>query len=254
MILRPLAAPPLAPAAACSAWEAVAATQQQKAAAWRLITQPEHARLSGEMAAAMHLPALAPLPPGALRGIALHDEGWGPLDAEALAAGTLPRSFLHATPEEAGRAWKDSIELAAQDSPLAGYLVSRHFWRLGSELGEAAAQNDAQRALVRAFLAREEARQQKLLAESGLGRAQAERLVDLLQFCDLLSLYLCCGSREAVIFPQGFDGTPLRLRWRDDDDACLLDPSLFPAPLRLETKAAHFPAQAEPATLHWELH
>jgi len=36
--------------------------------------------------------------------------------------------------------------------------------------------------------------------------------VDLLQFCDLLSLYLCCGSNEDVEFPQRLAPSPIRLR------------------------------------------
>jgi hypothetical protein len=52
-----------------------------------------------------------------------------------------------------------------------------------------------------------------------------ERLVDLLQFCDLLSLYLCCGSHAHVQFPQAVGSRSITLR--RDGELCLLDPSPF---------------------------
>ena len=51
----------------------------------------------------------------------------------------------------------------------------------------------------------------------------------MLQFCDLLSLYLCCGAREAVEFPQSFGGRPLRLEPQSGDAACSISPSPFAA-------------------------
>ena len=48
----------------------------------------------------------------------------------------------------------------------------------------------------------EKQRQQKLRKRIERDEAALERLVEALQFCDILSLYLCCGSSQAVIFEK----------------------------------------------------
>jgi hypothetical protein len=257
MILRPVAGGGAPPGATSGgprpAFEVVAETQRAAGECW-LIAQAEHARMAGEMAAHMEfpgLPGLTPLSPAALRGIALHDDGWQPVDEAALRSGERPPSFLHCAPEVVLGAWAGSIAAAQRDGPLAGYMVSRHFWRVGGAFGQAVAQSDPQRALLREFLREEEARQQALLEQAKLAADAAERLVDLLQFCDLLSLCLCCGAREPATLDDAA-GRAVALRWRDDDGACLLEPSPLRDPVPLEAPAQRFPG-GEPSTLHFVL-
>jgi uncharacterized protein DUF3891 len=74
-----------------------------------------------------------------------------------------------------------------------------------------------------------------------------EHLVDLLQFCDLLSLYLCCGSRASVQFPQAVGSRSVVLR--RDGELCLLDPSPFRKEISLGVPARREPvSRSEPST------
>src|SRR5438034_2303051 len=45
-----------------------------------------------------------------------------------------------------------------------------------------------------------------------------------LQFCDLLSLYMCCGARENVILPKYFG---IEVRVVHKDDSFKLDPAVI---------------------------
>jgi hypothetical protein len=92
---------------------------------------------------------------------------------------------------------------------------------------------------VRSFLLHESARQDRLLPQQNHTREELAVLTDVLQFCDLLSLYLCCGAPEAVEFPQRFDGTSIRL-YREGG-MCRLEPSLFSKGMSLGIPARQFP-------------
>src|SRR6478752_50700 len=87
MILRPLEPPPAASPEFLPAWSVVERLQRQSqefnAGCW-MITQPSHAALAGEFAARMALPQTPRLEAALVRGIALHDAGWGVPDAQAI--------------------------------------------------------------------------------------------------------------------------------------------------------------------------
>ncbi len=222
MILRPLSPPSPRPGV-LPVWAAVEATQGVRPQQSWLITQPDHAALSGDIAAHLGPPLLPPLSAEVVRGIALHDEGWAEYDR------TLPpMSFLDVPVETFLQAWSGSIERAQAGSAIGGVLVSKHFSRIGQarlETKPDSAENDA---AIRRFLAGEERRQRRLLG--GYRGPDPELLTDVLQFCDLLSLYLCCGTREAVEFPQSFGGTLLRLEPQSGEGAaCRVSPSPFAA-------------------------
>jgi hypothetical protein len=80
---------------------------------------------------------------------------------------------------------------------------------------------------IETFLGQAAARQERLSAAASVPPRDLERLLLVLQFCDLLSLYLCCGSNEAVEFPQEFAAGRVRLSPRDG--AFFLQPSPFRA-------------------------
>jgi hypothetical protein len=71
----------------------------------------------------------------------------------------------------------------------------------------------------------EEDGQAKHEVEIGLPKEQLLVYVDLLQFCDLLSLYLCTGITQAVEFPQQFRGEKIAGRY--DDGVYYTSPGLF---------------------------
>ena len=235
MILRAIepSLPPR-PSTPVPIWEAVEKHQRISGSEFWLITQPAHAALSGEMAAQFD-PVLFPgLDANVVSAISLHDAGWGPYDAyviQPLASVSgkgkpqaRPYSFISAPLPETLAAWTGSIDTAAKLSPLGGLLVSLHFCSIATMKPDLSPQDER---AMQHFLKKESARQQawhkKLGAEGEEARVQP--LLKVLQLCDLLSLYLCCGLKEAVDFPQQIGASPVRLRW--SEAGVKLEPSPF---------------------------
>src|SRR5262249_17624057 len=183
-------------AKAVSAWQAVEETQHAKAPDYWFVPQPAHAALAGDIAAKLRPELFGTIDPTIARCIALHDAGWSAADAAAIQAlrsskisKTRPLSFLDVDPAEAVNAWTGSIETTEKFARIGGYLVSCHFTRLAETYGK-------DRPEARPFVERERMRQQRILATWNEAKERLDRWVDALQFCDLLSLYLCCGSRR----------------------------------------------------------
>jgi hypothetical protein len=184
-----------------SAWTAIEARLKQTASEYWLVTQPSHAALAGDLAAALPDDLFGPIDQTVARSIALHDAGWSMDDADQIQRlrndpKQKPTSFLDAGRDHFLRAWTGSIETAAKFAPIGGYLVSRHFERLSLWVDQ---KKEAQ---FEAFRKREKQRREKLKAGIDRDEQELERLVDALQFCDVLSLYLCCGSARAVKFEK----------------------------------------------------
>jgi len=248
MVLRPIAGGPSQPQdALLPVWAAVEPTQQQPSAEYWLITQPDHAALAGSIAAALGPPLAPRLEPEVIQGIAVHDDGWAALDAQAPCANGRPLSFLEHPPATFVPAWAASIDRAQRVAPIAGAIVSQHFSRLGQERANARLDSAEDRQRLLDFLAREKARQQRL--SSGRSAGEVAFLTDILQFCDLLSLYLCCGAQQNVEFPQKLAGRPLRLRRIPSRKGaaqraavCQFEPSPLAAGVDLAVMARRFPA------------
>ena len=238
MILHPLG-PQALPSGVVSAWSAVAATQQQSAPAWWLIAQPDHAALAGDLAARFATPDFPPLDSEVVRAIALHDSGWAAFDGggepgggQGLAPQPLrepsgrPLSFLNAGVELFVEAWAASIRCAeAKAGAIGALMVSGHFRRLARHRLHSVNDTPEDMARIQAFVAEETRQDEARFSRQSRSRDQVERLIDVLQFCDLLSLYLCCGSRAGVQFPQRSGSLPLVLR--RNGELCLLEPSPF---------------------------
>ncbi|HMK28701.1 MAG TPA: DUF3891 family protein [Terriglobales bacterium] len=235
------------------AWEPVARRQGLLAASYWLIRQPDHAALSGELAARFRAPGFALPNSDAIAAIAGHDSGWAAFPFEAslqvdppTGSDGRPMSFLDFGPDFFLPAWTLSIDRAEQASRVGGRMVSGHFYRLGQ--GRLAAQVDegGNRRRLQEFLQAEQRRQHRLEACIPISAEQADALVDVLQFCDVLSLYLCCGAQEAVEFPQQLGGRRIRLRFCHG--AFKLDPSPFKgegsqdsSAIRLSVPASRYP-------------
>ncbi|HVZ18766.1 MAG TPA: DUF3891 family protein [Terriglobales bacterium] len=213
-------------------WAVIARTQNARADRCLLIAQPDHARLAGEMAARFRAEFL---PAGAAecwKEIAVHDDGWLQFEAERNATAMpevgddgLPVSFVAVEIEQSLAAWRGSIDAAEKVSPLGAYMVSGHFMRLAKGRLAAHADDERREKLIREFVAAEENRQARV--EPALGRSACElrEYVDLLQLCDTLSLYVCCGATEAVEFPQRFGEQRIRMWF--EDGVYISEPSLF---------------------------
>jgi hypothetical protein len=155
-------------------------------------------------------------------------------------------SFLEVGPREFLPAWEGSIARAAGTCAAGGYMVSRHFQSLGRWRLEAQIDVPENRTRLEQFVERETQRQQRCREHAGESAADLEALVAVLQFCDLLSLYLCCGTQARVEFPQVFANGPTRIERRDD--MFTLTPSPFQRPGEAErtvsvgVEARRFPA------------
>jgi hypothetical protein len=241
-----------------SAWDAVEHRQKQRAHSWWLVAQPDHAALSGDLAASISSPHFPALNSEVVQAISLHDEGWRQFDSADGSSeshnasrksnpGMRPLSFLDVSPSVFLRAWKDSIHRAVQSSSLGGVLVSGHFSRLAENRLQSRMDSFQDAENLRTFLADEAARRRHFMAKTGGSEEEIRCLVDVLQFCDLLSLYLCCGAPEHVEFPQQFEG--LRIRLRRHREMCRTDPPIFKTGVSLGVIARRYPLSQEDANV-----
>ncbi len=242
MILRPLEAPPVAGHEFLPAWTIVERLQRQAYDGCWMITQPSHAVLAGDFAAKMTGANLPRMDAAVLRAIALHDAGWGVPDAQAIMQSRsvkqgCPRSFVQCSTAEFLAAWEKSIEVAASTGASGGYMVSRHFARIAEQNPAHVPQQDRER--VSGFLANESARQKQLSASQERNVEELELLTDVLQFCDLLSLYVCSGARENVVFPEYFG---VKVRLTAEIESYKLDPPLI-EPGSFKVAALRHPAK-----------
>ncbi len=239
---------------ALPAWTAIAERQKQCAQSWWLIAQSDHASLSGDLAANFLSPRFPRVDPTIAKAIALHDAGWAMFPSEAnpalppmISEDFKPRSFIEFPPQDFLLAWTASIERAEAISPAGGIMVSRHFASLAEFRLREQMDGESGQRLVREFLAHEDARQQRLSSLCGITRAQSDDLLKVLQFCDVLSLYLCCGASDEVEFPQRFGGETVRLK--RIEDLYILSPSPFqahedaPRTISLGVAARKYPAE-----------
>lgn len=234
-------------------WDAILPTQKTSVPEYWLVTQSDHAALSGAIAAALGPPLLPHLASEVVQGIAVHDDGWASFDAQVPVRNGKPLSFLDFAPRNFLQAWHGSIERAEKIAPIAGAIVSGHFSRLGKKRLEWGIDGAEDRGLLLEFVDREQQHRQRLLGEHS--REQFEFLTDVLQFCDVLSLYLCCGAAQDVEFPQKFGERPIRLRREaavspDQAAVCCFEPSPFTAgAVDLAVIARRFPARRQPSTV-----
>lgn len=227
------------------AFDAISEVQQAAVAGDWYVTQPDHARVSGELVAAFDSAKVPNITPDVVRAIALHDMGWMACDGDFTAPqppAALPSgvaiSFVNAEPESFLPAWIGSIQTAQSTGPLGGLLVSAHFARLADYHLKSHHDTPAQRALVEEFRRREQERFQRLLPRTGLAPKQIEALIAVLQFCDLASLYFCANPSAPVEFPQRIGGGHVQIRM--DNDGYKMTPSLLAHPLEFELLCIRF--------------
>jgi hypothetical protein len=207
-----------------------------------MITQPSHAALAGEFAASLTGVLVPKLDDAVVRAIALHDAGWGVPDAQAImqsrAVGQgIPKSFIDCNGGEFLAAWEKSIEIAESAGAAGGYVVSRHFARIAEHgLNK---YPEAERKKAARFLEQETARQKKLAAKQNYSSAELEQFTEVLQFCDLLSLYVCSGARENAEFPEYFG---VRARLTVEAESYRLEPALIESGTEFAVAALRHPA------------
>ena len=245
MILRPLNPIPASSAEFLPVWSVVEQTRRKIDDGCWMITQPSHAALAGEFAAKLAGVDLPNLDASVIRAIALHDAGWGMPDAQAIMRSRsigqdAPKSFVACGVGEFVDAWEKSIDVAASASATGGYIVSRHFERIAK--ANSSKTSESAHPTMESFLQNEAARQAKLAAKQEHTPEELEALTDVLQFCDLLSLYVCCGATQNVEFPEYF-GTKARLTV--GTDSYRLDPILIEPGTKFVVAALLHPATKE---------
>ncbi len=235
MVLHPLLSEPASSADGADvgpAWPAIERAQKTLAGQYWLVAQPDHAALAGALAAHFVSPDFPAIDPLVARAIEVHDAGWAVFDDEARLAAAprldsrgKPLSFIEIDPPDFLRAWTASIDRAEAVCPAGGYIVSRHFCILGSGRRRSGMDTAEDCARLDGFLQHESRRQARLRAAAGADAASWEDQLLVLQFCDVLSLYLCSGLSCAVEFPQPFARGKIRIRRQNQ--AFLLQPSPF---------------------------
>ena len=238
-----------------SAWEAVEWKQKQPAAEWWLIAQPDHAALAGDLAALLDAEFIPRLDEPILRAISLHDSGWARFDGGERGTDRdlevslreprtdnsgKPLSFLEMTPGEFVVAWEDSIDKAAEVSLIGGAMVSEHFCRLAQNRLSSSQDNQQEIELLNEFRSQQSARQAAFMNRANTSREELALLTDILQFCDLLSLYICCGADGQAAFPQNFDDRSISIR--RDEGMYRVEPSILGGGASLGVTARQFPS------------
>lgn len=167
---------------------------------WLLISQVEHARISGELTRAWHEPFAKEV----IEAITHHDDGWAKWEAapQLDSQRGRPLSFTEMAVADAIIIWDDSIDAGRRIGLLAGALVAGHF------IGLARGSEHASQSPAREWLPRRAADRASWLEqwqhESPADRAAlADRDQHMLLTADLLSLWLCMDgpitSDEAAV-------------------------------------------------------
>jgi hypothetical protein len=189
--------------------------------AFLLITQHDHALLSGKFAERIGNAMFAPPSPfeQAVAGIALHDCGWPVHDDEAptLNARGLPLHVLESPMDVATRVWAESVTRASARDPYTGLLVSLHVTALSTFaksqgwMPHERAKTPAEHFMVNKFQQKQFEIQEGLrrqlnmrtdlplhngLAEPGVDDAEDLLIFNynLLKAMDRISLDLCCSE------------------------------------------------------------
>ncbi len=249
--------------------------------AWLLISQVEHARISGELTKAWAKPFSLEV----IDAIMHHDDGWAAWEATPQfdTDRGRPLSFTELAVEDAIKVWDRSIASARRFGPLAGAIVAGHF------TGLASGSEHATRTLVGEWI--DQSNQQRLAwlkQWRELGEANTQQVADhaqqMLYTADLSSLWLCLngpvssGSDDAalsnsemqsrsssVLGKFSFDEYELSafasvILWRGTvtpwpfaaGELQLQSPALAVAAAKYDSWA-EIAAVARPATLRWEL-
>ncbi len=173
---------------------------------WALISQVEHARLSGALAQAWGRAPFAPLDPRdeIIAAAVHHDDGWSAWEiAPKVSSETgRPLDFTETQLTDSLAIWRESIRRAANIGPLATYMVSGHFSALLERFPTRWKDDASLQPLAHNFLNEQSDERQgalakwKKLSAGSASPAAAERAVAWLQMFDVMSLWLCVAERS----------------------------------------------------------
>lgn len=203
-----------------------------------LVTQEDHARLAGRIAARWGNRRYAAPEPHehVVSAVTRHDAGWSLHDGRPTLNGDhQPAAFYELPPETSVRMWVASVSAAAGCAgAMGGLLVSWHFSGLARHI-PIEEQSEPVENLLRDFMCVQQARRRDYCGTLGLSAGLAETPeapmteddrkavynFSVLRTCDWLSLYLCAGelpdcmmaARETLL-PD--EGGALNVQWLDE--------------------------------------
>jgi len=226
-----------------------------------LITQVDHAALSGFLAAHLGNDLFAAPTAEVIAAIAAHDAGW-PLhdDRPTLNAAGIPLHVFETPPSLSTQIWSASVDQAIKISPYSALLVSLHQLNLSDFVIRRSTEAkpgtagftprdvfDLNKFQHRQIELQETFRKQSGLRTDipltlGLARPGTNQAEDRLRcdfrwlvLCDSLSLELCCGKPVFPAIPDVLpspSGKPLQIQIdRVTDETIVLNPWPFNAPI-----------------------
>ena len=231
---------------------------QAAGAEWILISQVDHARLSGRLAERWGGGGVAPLVERdeLLWAIAHHDDGWSEWEKSPDVKPELarPRSFIEMELADSLEIWAISITGAAEFGPLAGYVVAGHFCALLRRYDEGWKNDKTLSAEADRFLATYESLMDGCL-KAWHGRRPADNTPERaalalaqLQFFDALSLWFCCQeATEADELPTPSGPTITLLPLARQAGAGPLRVAMTPWPMTVDSSNLEIQGRAVPA-------
>jgi hypothetical protein len=173
---------------------------------WQLVLQPDHADLSGQLAAAWGGDGFAEPSPKASMVLAAvrHDDGWGVWDRRPGwdEERERPRSFLDVPVPVHLAFYRACIAAVTQEDPYAGMMISMHGagiynGRYGTQPSLGLTDQGKHKGLVEEFVREQEEGYRAISAELGVSDEERWTNYLLLQMYDRLSLYFCLKDVEA---------------------------------------------------------
>jgi hypothetical protein len=242
---------------------------------WGLISQVEHARLSGALAVAWEPERFAGLPRDEfIAAIAHHDDGWSAWEVSPKVdpQSGRPLDFTETPLRDSLAIWRESITRAEHYGPLAASMVSGHFSALLERFSSRWKSDAALERLAHDFLSEQRKARDHLLdkwqhrSAREAGRALADHAVAWLQMFDAISLWLCCAERTAGEQFNPPDSAGLLMRPNSGPYEIEVSPWPFRgetldlkaigrsiAAMRYANSSDLVTAPAEPLTLTWSL-
>ena len=219
---------------------------------WLIVSQIDHAQLAAELAKTWRHCVAASWGISELLFYAVrkHDDGWRDweLHLEIDPDNGIPRQFTEMRMDVAAGIWTSSIQGCANEHPLAGIWVSRHFCHLAQHSLSSRADDAADVSAAKHFLAVQEQCQQHLrsLALRDLTSREFETLSELgfrfLRLFDGLSLWFCCAE-QSVPFDVRCDGQSAQFIPYADGQIVIDPYVLTEQPLRLAVPARRIAAR-----------
>lgn len=143
-----------------------------------LFTQDDHARLSGTLAERFGNMLFAPPQPrhAVIEGIRLHDSGWPLHDREPTLDGQgLPLDVFETPIDISARVWAESVRLALEADPYAGFLVSLHVFALSAHIYQHFAEPENRRRHAKEIFALNKFQQSQIEIQEKLRRQMGLR-------------------------------------------------------------------------------